>query len=233
MAAVVLYGPTGLPLNPQVPAIVDVSFSALRNSLRPIEYQYPGFTGGHYRAVGLSSAVAFAANAPVADFFFQPATNNLYAVIKRIRAQIYVVTAVTAQRVDPLVAVFSRSYTAQSATNATALTLSGNNAKMRTVPMASAVAKIGMASAAAGISGGTRVNDANPFGAAALSGPSAIAGLGTGSNWLDLYKLDDHGDHPPTPAPSEGFSVNWGATALATGTVIAAVEIEWLEALQF
>jgi hypothetical protein len=233
MAAIVLYGPTGLPLNPQVPAIVDVSFSALRASLRPIEYSNPGFTGGHYRAMGLSSAVAFAANASVADFFFQPASNNLFAVIKRIRAQVYVATAVTAQRLDPLVALFSRSYTAQAVTAATAVVLTGNNTKMRTVPMGSAVAKIGMANAAAGISGGSRVNDATPFGGAPLSGFNTIAGLGTGSGWQDLYKLDDHGDHPPTMAPSEGFTVNWGATALATGTIVAAVEVEWLEALQF
>jgi hypothetical protein len=232
MAAVVLYGPNGLPLNPQVPMIVDSTFFAARASLKPCEYQFPGFSGGHYRAVGLTSAIANAANAVLLDFFFQPANNTLVAVIKRIRAHLYVVTAVTAQRMDPLVCTFQRGYTTQSVTNATALTLSANNAKMRTTPMGTAIAKIGVASTAAGITGGTKTADANPFGAAPLS-VAAIAALGTGSGWLDLYKADDHGDHPPTFQVSEGFTVANGATAVATGTVITAVEVEWLEALQF
>lgn len=233
MAAVVLYGPNGLPLNPQTPAIIDPTFAALRAVLKPAEYVVPGFTGGHYRAVGLTSAIANAANAVLADFFFQPTNNALVAVIKRIRAHLYVATAVTAQRTDPLVVTFQRSYTAQSTTNATALTLSAHNAKMRTGTMGTPIAKIGMASVAAGITGGTKTADANAFGSAPLSGSGAIAGLGTGSGWLDLYKLDDHGDHPPVLAASEGFSVLNGATAIATGTVITAVEVEWLEALQF
>lgn len=229
----VIYGPNGLPLNPQTPVIVDPTFAALRSVLKPTEYQFPGYTGGHYRAVGLTSAAAWAANAALLDFFFAPTSNNLVAVLKRLRVNVYVATAVTAQRLDPVVALFSRGYTAQASTSATALVLSANNQKMRTVPMGPCQAKIGVANAAAGITGGTRANDANAFGAAPLSGAGAIVGLGTGSGWLDVYKLDDHGDHPPTFAPNEGFTVNMGATALATGTAIAAIEVEWFEALQY
>lgn len=236
MAAVVLYGPQGLPLNPQIPMIVDASFYAARISAKPAEYSFPGYNGGHYRATMITTALAFAANAPIFDFFFQPAagaSGTLVAVLKRLRAQLYAATAITAQRMDPLVALFSRGYTAQSTTNATALALTGHNAKMRTATMGTCIAKLGFASAAAGISGGTRANDANPFGSAPLSGAAAVAGLGTGSGWLDLYKDDDKDDHPPTFGPSEGFTVNLGATAIATGTAIAVCEVEWLEALQY
>ncbi len=233
MAAVVLYGPNGLPLNPQTPLIVDSTFSAARATLKPAEYQFPGFAGGHYRAVGQSAALLFSANAPLLDFLFAPSTNNVLALIKRIRAHVYATAAITAQRLDPVVAILSRSYTVQATTAATALVLSANNAKMRTTPMGASIAKIGVANAVAGISGGTRTNDANPFGAAPLSGAAAIAGLGTGSGWVDIYKADDHGDHPPLLAPNEGFTVNWGATALATGTAVAVIEVEWAEALQF
>jgi hypothetical protein len=233
MAQVVLYGPNGLPLNPQMPMIVDPTFYAGRMALKPHEYQFPGFTGGHYRAVGLTSAIANAANAVLLDFFFSPSNNNILALIKRIRAHLYVATAVTAQRLDPLVCTMQRGYTAQSVTNATALVLTANNAKMRTTPMGTPIAKIGMANAAAGITGGTKTADANPFGIAPLSGSAAIAGVGTGSAWVDLYKAESHGDHPPLLMPNEGFTVANGATAVATGTVITAVEVEWLEALQF
>ena len=175
MAAVVLYGPNGLPLNPQTPAIVDPTFGALRAVLKPHEYQFPGFTGGHYRAVGMTAAIAPAANAVLCDFFFQPVNNNLVCLIKRIRAQVYVATAVTGQRMDPLVCVMQRNYTAQSVTNATALVLAGHNAKMRTANMGTSIAKIGMASVAAGITGGVKTADANPFGAAPLSGGAILA----------------------------------------------------------
>ena len=237
MAGVVLYGPTGQPLAPSVPAIIEPTFQALRVVPKPFEYQWPGTLLGHYRAYGATSAVLFSANGNLLDFFFAPVSPvpNVYCVLTRLRAHVYDATAVTAQRLDPLVAIAARAYTAQAVTNATALTLSGNNVKTRT-GMGSTIAKIGVANAAAGITGGTRTLDTTPFGMCPLSGATAISSLGTGSTWFDIYALQENGQHPMTfcgPAGPEGFVVQWGATALGTGTAIAAFEIEWAETLLF
>jgi hypothetical protein len=236
MGQFVLYGPNGLPLIPQTPAVVEPTFSALRTVLKPHETNFPGFNGGQYRAVGACSAIVPAANANLLVFRFAPATGNPIAVLTRLRAHVNIISAVTTQRVDPLVAIAARGYTVAETTNTTVIALGGNNGKMRT-GMGSAIAAIVVASAAAGCTGGTRALDTTPFGACPLNvTATALTTANTGVPFADVYKADDHGQHPPCfggPAGPEGFVVQWGATALATGTVIVTFEVEWLEGLVF
>lgn len=229
--SVVLYGPSGIALTPQTAQVVDPSFAAARASLRPLEYAFPGQTFGHYRAVGSTAAGLFTANVNLANLRFAPATGSPFAVLLRLRASLAVAVAVTAQRLDPLAAFIARGYTVQETTSITALTLSGNNARLRT-SMGTPITTLGVASAAAGLTGGTRAIDANPIGHAGLSG-AAIAAVGTGQLAQDVYKWDTLAGHPPVLAPNEGVLLQWGATALATGTVVVTVEWEWAEALVF
>lgn len=232
MAGVVLYGPSGNVLIPAAPAVVEPTFGALRVTQRPTEYSYAGFTGGHYRAIGLTAAAAFAANAILGAFRFAPTNNSPLAIVTRITAHLYVVTAVTAQRMDPLVATVQRSYTAADSTNATAISVAANGGKMKS-SMGSAMASFGVASAAAGASGGTKTPDAAPFAFSPTSSSVAMAGLGTGTVPWDMFNAIDNGQHPLTLSPNEGFTVALGATAIATGTVVAAISVEWIEALTF
>src|SRR5712671_4156534 len=85
----VLYGPTGLTLNPPVAAVIDPSSAALRASLRPLEYSYPGSIGGHYRiALPLTGGLTgIGAGGIILGFRWAPATTpGLFAILKRISA---------------------------------------------------------------------------------------------------------------------------------------------------
>lgn len=220
---------------------IDPTFRAGRVSLRPIEYGVPAGIGpsgkylGHYAQAATMAAIAPAANANLAAFRWVDPTN--FVILLRLWFSIQVVTAVTAQRVDALLAFTARGYSVRDLTNATSVVIVGNSGKMRTTPMGSSIMGVSgnfdVASAAAGLTGGTKTVDANPFGFAGLSGPSAIVGLGTGVLNTDLYKGDKNGNHPPMLNTQEGLLVQWGATALATGTITMTIGVEWAEVAYF
>lgn len=210
---------------------VDPMFLAARIALRPLDYSGSGRVLGFYRAAGFTAAGLFTAGVNLANFRITDA--SALAVILRARVTVAVAAAVTAQRLDPVGLFIARAYTVQETTNLTALTLTGNNGKMRTSPMGTALATVGVANAAAGLTGGTRTIDANPIGLAGLSGNAAIAGLGTGLPTTALVDASDAGNHPPVLAANEGLVLQWGATALATGTVVVGVEVEWAEVVVF
>lgn len=216
-----------------------------KQALAPIQSSFMGplasglVQGGHYRVVGSTSAIAPSANAALCDVQWKPtatAGNVTLMIVTRISVTVAVATAVTAQRVDPLVGVVLRSYTGINSTNASALTLTTNNAKMRTAfptTQFGTTGQIALASAAAGISGGTSTADANSFGIAGIDATQLVA-VGTGTPTFDLYRHDVHqGEYPLILASQEGFQVKWGPTALATGTVVVSVGIDWVEALNY
>jgi hypothetical protein len=213
--------------------------------LRPFNPSLRGQVNGHYRAYAATSAIAPAANAVLASVRWVAAAASAVApgssiseasqpqvmVPLRITAQVTVVTAVTAQRQDPLACIVQRAYAASETTNAAAFTLAGNNGKSQTSFSTSQFVTAGqmaVANAAAGISGGTSSADTQAFGVAGL--PVALVGLGSATSTLDLYRADViHHEHPLVLATNEGFKVQWGATALATGTVVVTIGIEWME----
>jgi len=223
---------------------VDPTFKAARVSMRPIEYVQlvGGGTAkvlGHYRAFGQTAAILAGANAKLGVFRWMDP--NSIAVILRLYATISVVTAITAQRTDPVTAAIARAYTVRDLTNATQIVLTGNNNKMRTVGMGSSLlnfttvnnasgGSFDVANAAAGLTGGTSVLDANPFGAFPLDSLVAI-----GRAVVCYYDPanTEKGAHPVVLLPNEGFAVSWGATALATGTAIAGIGVDWAEAIVY
>jgi len=213
---------------------VDPLYGAARTVNRPLDYTWPqGITLGHYRAVGFTSAIAPAANSNLAAFRWADASR--LAVLLRISASVAVVTAVTAQRVDPLAAFIARAYTARDLTNATSVAFTANKSQaMRSSMGPSIVANIDVSNLAAGLTGGTKIVDTNPIGHMGLSGASAIVGLGTGALKADLYKAETtNGEHPIVLALNEGVLVQWGATALGTGTAVVTVEFVWAELAVF
>ena len=209
---------------------VDPMFLAARVALRPLDYSGVGRVLGFYRAVGQTTAAAPAGNSVLANMRYTDPSS--FYVLLRLRVGVSVITAVTAQSTPPIIVSHARSYSVSETTNTTALVLTGNNQKMRTTPMGtSLVTQMGVSSAAAGISGGTKTVDANAFGAVVLS--PALVAIGSGVPMTDLYKCDNHGGHPPVYAPNEGYVIAWSATALATGTVSVVVEHEWAEVIVF
>jgi len=217
-------------INPGVIAEVDPTFKSIRQSLRPLDYQtLQGKILGHYRAVAVTTAAAPAANSHLAALRWTDPTNFL--VLLRARAFVTVVTAVTAQRNDPIVLNVARGYTARDATNATVVTISGNNQKARTNMNSSLVANLDVASAAAGLTGGTKTVDANPHYAINI-GASGLVGLGTNGGG-ELTNAENNYIHPLVLSASEGILITWGPTALATGTVTVTVELGWAEVAAF
>jgi hypothetical protein len=209
---------------------VDPLYGAARTVNRPLDYTWPqGIVLGHYRAVGFTSAIAPAANSNLAAFRWTDVSR--LGVLTRISASIAVVTAVTAQRVDPLAAFIVRVYTARDVTNATSVAFTASKSQtMRTSMGSSIVGNIDVSNLAAGLTGGTKLVDTNPIGHLGLSGTAAIVGLGTGVFKGDIFKADiANGEHPIVLASNEGVLIQWGATALATGTVIATIEFVWAE----
>jgi hypothetical protein len=217
--------------NPGIVAEVDPTFRSLRAALRPLEYAtLQGKYLGHYSVIAVSAAIAPAANAAIFAARWTDPTN--FAVILRMRAFVTVVTAVTAQRNDPIVVNFARAYTARDATNATVVNISGQNQKRRSYPMATSLfGNIDIANAAAGLTGGTKTVDANPHGAVGIGG-SGLVGLGTNGGG-ELFNSENNYLHPLTLSAQEGVLINWGPTALATGTVTVTVEMAWAEVATF
>lgn len=217
-----------------VSAETDSTFLALRTSIRPLEYQGTKANPrllGHYRAFAQSSALAPAANSALGAFRY--GDPNSLAVITRIYALLSVVTAVTAQRTDPLIATIARAYTVRDLTNATPVVLTGNNAKVRTSMGPTTVGINGnmdVSNLAAGLTGGTKTLDVNAIGAADLAN---LAAIGSGSLSVDLYKWDQLGQHPLVLAAFEGIILSWGPTALATGTVTVGFGVDWAEVASF
>jgi hypothetical protein len=208
---------------------VDKTWAAARVALRPLDYIQYGQGGvqrvlGHYRTVvSITGAGLIAANAVLAAFRYTDP--NSQAVIMRVSVDPDVMTAITAQRIDPLLMLKATGYTAAETTSATTIGL-GSSGKMKST-MANCLAAIQIASAAAGMTGGTKTVDAQPLGAAPLS---SLVAIGSGSPGpLDLYKYDALLAHPLVLLQNEGFLVQWGATALATGTLELALAIDWAE----
>lgn len=217
--------------------------------LAPFNPSQRGQILGHYRAYAATSAIAPAANAVLASVRWVAAASPgaapgssvtvnpqpQFFVPLRITAAVTVVTAVTAQRQDPLAVFAARAYTVSETTNTAAFTLTGNNAKMATAfgtSQFNTAGQMAVTNNAAGNTGGTSTADTQAFGSAGL--PVALVGLGIATATLDLYRADVvHHEHPLTLATNEGFKLQWGPTALATGTVIVTVGFEWMEVVAY
>lgn len=203
---------------------------AARATLRPLDHTAGSRTLGHYSVFAQAAAIAPAANAQLAAL--RTTDPSTVVVLLRAYVCVTVATAVTAQRTDPIVLNVARGYTARDATNATAVVVAANAQKARTIMGVSIVGSAGnidVASAAAGLTGGTKTADTSAHGAAAFGAGGAVAGLGTGMPVTDLYSAINSIRHPIVLGPQEGVIVNWGPTALATGTVVVGVGFEWAE----
>jgi hypothetical protein len=219
-------------VTPGVELGIDPTFNALRASLRPLDYAMAGQILGHYRVAATTAAIAPAANAVLANFRWGDLSR--YAVIQRASIAISVVTAVTAQRTDPITLTVQRGYTANETTNITTVTPTQNTGKARVNMGSSLVSQIGVASLAAGISGGVRTADVQAESALAVVGSGAgLTVIGSGQPMDDLIRYDQITMHPLTLSANEGFLVQWGPTALATGTVEITVVLAWSEVVTF
>lgn len=189
--------------------------------------------GGQYAAGFETTSLAFTNNVVVWDF--RNNSSNL-VLVTSLEAHIteMAIAAASATGLRATLQLFvGRAYTAQSTTNATALTLSGNNAKLRT-SYATPNVQIGFASAVGGITGGTVTEDATAL-ATSTQGVQDAAITAAASPGVNQPKSNDRPliwqptdySGPIVLAANEGIRIRYLVTTAAA--VIVSGSVSWGE----
>lgn len=215
---------------------VDSLYFAARVSPRPLDY---GVLGA-YRHAMRSGTIAATAAANVNLYSFRNAGSSI-CVIQRVRAQLFANVAFTAAFNDLSFKMHvARAYTVGHTTNATAATLTGNNAKLRTSMATCAAAIHIINTAAAGLTGGTATVDTDPMAISSIGKPNVV-NAAAATEYLaaqPIVQLEyepDMGDgvHPLVLAANEGFLLQNGLVWPAAGTAVLKVEVQWAEVSAF
>lgn len=191
--------------------------------------------GGQYSAGWETTAAGLAFTNNVVVWDFRNASANL-VLITNVMAQVNAmgIAAAVATGLKTTLRLFvGRSYTVQSTTNATALTLTTNNCKLRT-SYATPGVQIGTASATGGITGGTITEDASSL-ADAVQGAldesiTAAASPGANqhrSNDRPLAWTPNPFGGPIVLAANEGIRIRYLVTTAAT--VVVGGQVQWSE----
>ncbi len=187
--------------------------------------------GGQYSAGWETTSLAFTNNVVVWDF--RNPTANL-VLITQLVAQVFpmALAAGAAGGLRAALQLFvGRSYTALSATNRTALTLTTNNAKLRTSYPTSGM-EIGFASVVGGITGGTVTEDATALATMSNSVMSEdVVGAANANSRFETtnplsWKAEPL-DGPIVLAQNEGVRLRYLVTTAAAAIVSG--HVRWAE----
>lgn len=211
-------------------------------------YGHPPNVLGAYMVNGRTPTYAgLASGSPLFSFRWGTATGAL-AVIMRVRINVTTTVAATTSGQAERELIIARSFTA-SDTGGTAVTLTGNNQKMRTSQATSLVTDMRFGGP---LTAGTRTLDANPVssavawlglnftgvdigcgGAVVTTGTSAAAATNIGVGGLGMVTLLDAvtgQDYPIVLAQNEGFIIRIGKDSMPAGaTQQTYVNISWAE----
>lgn len=219
--------------NGGVVAEVDgTTFRALRVTNRPINYG----SLGYYRVGALSGtiAAALAANSEVFQWRWSDGTN--LGLVYKVQISAGANVAASAAAITGFRMTAARSWSA-AGSGGTRLTMTGNNAKLRTSMGTSLVNDVGISSTGA-LTAGTKTLDATDLGAVSigiLTGAITVAVNGNILNAGDgiLFDADGEGFHPLVCAQNEGFVVRSGVIFPAAMTWQLGVHCVWAEAAAF
>ena len=200
---------------------VDPTFKAARVTLRPNEVT------GSYRATAVSGSIAASTAASVLfTFKYTASGSGTVAVLRRVSIAEQVTTLYTQGGIR-FSCYHTRATFTQGTGNATALTLTSNNAKKRT-SMASTGATAYICTTL-GITGDTASGeDSTPFATGGLDLPAVVttrpyAGL------VDIYDGYSTNVYPIVFATTEGFRLKNDTAFAAAGVGNLIVNIEWDE----
>ena len=203
---------------------VDPTFKTARVVIKPDEmlgsYQVSANTGGLTTVAASTSSAG-----TIFSFRYVAGGSGTVAIVKRISVGFVCTTAFgTAQQMS--YGIFAaRGFTA-SDSGGTALTLTGNNNKMRTSSASStALAQIATTGA---LTAGTRTIDSQPIAMTNFWVP----GAGTSLVQTEILNYDA-GDYNLVLATNEGFVINNMILMGATGVGTATVNVEWFEAAAY
>lgn len=222
----------GIQLQGNGGVIADVdgtTFRAMRTTARPVDHG----ALGHYRisVVTGTLAAALAAAAQVFQFKWTDATR--FAIVYRVRTRFLPLTLFTAATLTDHTsfdAFMVRSFAAGG--GGTTLTLTGNNAKLRT-SMGTSLATVNVSTTAA-LTAATTL-DSQPFAQSIRKGNRINPAAATEetimptTDGLEFSPNVDAGEHPLVLAQNEGFVVRNRTVWPAAGTGILLVECSWAE----
>jgi hypothetical protein len=187
--------------------------------------------GGWYRAGATSGtmAAALAANSEIFQFRYVTAASRV-ALIQKVSISAGANVAATAAAITSFRLTAARSWTV-AGSGGTRLTLTGDNANLRTSMAVSEVSDAGISTTAA-LTTGTKTLDTTDLGAISI-------GIGTGAitvaaslNLLPvtaLFEANQQGGHPLVLANQEGFVIRTGIIFPATMTWAFSVNVLWAE----
>lgn len=201
-------------------AEVEANTRAQRVTIRP---QDVGALGSYEISEASGTmAAGLAANSPIFSFRWSSAAG--LAVVKSVYMSAGNAGTAFAAGVATFKCIAARSFTV-SDSGGTALTLTGNNGKMRTSHATTLLGDARIASTAT-LTAGTRSLDSTAIGTllAPVSTAASTTLISPGTN---LFDSGDSNAYPLILAQNEGFVIT--ATVPATGTWAFAVNVEWDE----
>jgi hypothetical protein len=203
-------------------AEVETTYKAARTTPRPLDHG----ALGHYRLAATVALVATqAANGNLFSFRWGSATAQ--CVITKLRLSVMQTAAATATIAPNFSAFIARSFSA-SDTVGTAVTLTGNNMKKRTVMASTGVTDIRFSAVAAGLTAGTRTLDANPI--MILPTQQTITTINPAIYIQDLDVGVGDGNHPYVLTQNEGLIIQGPSVVFgAAGTANLIVDMSWAE----
>lgn len=192
-------------------------------------------TGGWYRVDAISGtiAAALAANSEVFQFRFVAGTMTL-ALVYKVLISAGVVAVSTAAGPIGFSTMFARSWTV-AGTGGTRLSLTGNNAKMRTSFPTSQVNDAGISTTGA-LTAGTKTLDTQGMGnVLAHVGTAAVTAYTPGVIMprTALIDADGEGQNPLILAGNEGFIIKTTHVGPAALTYAIGVTVVWAEVAAF
>jgi hypothetical protein len=197
---------------------VDPTFGALRYTPRPLEalgwYQVAAKTGA---LTGISAASAV--------FTMRQINSSTQILIRKVQIGFITTTGYTAAQFQDFGLIVARSYTASETTGSTAITITGNNTKLRTSFQAPTSIDCRIATTGA-ITGGTKTLDANYLSVYGTWHTATTPGLG-----FQMTTIFDQGpgDYPLVLSQNEGIYIA-PLTAMGAGGVgILTVMVEFAE----
>lgn len=225
---------------------VDPTFLAARYSLRPLDYNMNGYSGGGYRAVSFSGAVNTISAAGILASLRWADASRTFKLL-RLAVVTHISSAVTtATPIDVQAFLFRGSTGNASGSGSSTLTMTGQNQKIRTTMGTSLFATggeirtIGTTTALTAASGKT--NDSAPFGFATFPSLLAVtatgtavalpAGSGSPIGWQTLYSIENPYQAPIDLAANEGIEIQCKTATPTTGGIIYGFLWDWAELLQ-
>jgi hypothetical protein len=218
---------------------IDPTFLAARVAMRPLEYAAQGLVLGHFRATVITGTTVSMGAKGILSYLRW--SSPQYAVIERLTLNSsYVASTITAGVVVDC-AVYMRRGSTAVGSGGGAVTIGGNNQKMRGIMGSSLVSDMRVATTGPLTAPTNGTQDANPIGytltpstfvtTAPTSGTPATSTLQIQP--IDLYSWTALGAHPPVLQSGDDIEFVEYTAGPVTGGIAFAMTYEWAEVVLF